>query len=169
MKITKKICKVRKQQKQIDGVFPKEWGKLQKAMSGISLAEYGNDWCYTWCLHFENGVLPIIVRHNNLQVEINEDLFEATQDRSYNNAAYNMSLLNPVWVNVYAKSEGSCITYCRGSKVVEKVGYTQAMNLLTPWNGGAFLPATDKFDFVISNELLEVFVQENLVGIWRHG
>lgn len=169
MKITKKICKVRNQHKQIEGVFPKEWGKLQSAVGGISLNESGNDWCYTWCLHFENGVLPIIVKYSNLQIYVNRDLFEYTQDHSYNGSAYNQSLLHPIWVNVYAKREGSVITYCRGSSVIEKVGYMQAMNLLTPWNNGAFLQATDKFDFVINNEFFDVYVQGELIGRWRHG
>jgi Tfp pilus assembly protein PilV len=154
-----------------DPFFPKEWGKVEEVRQLHSLDADGNGGIDTWCMYFSNGyVLPVPVRNDAPQYDFK--LVEKTSDKSYNGAAFNQSLAAPKWVPVYGKREGSCITYSRGSNVVEKVGYTRAMSLKRGWNNEgnhAFVcEISPRYTFHMENGVFTAYHNGKKMGSWTY-
>lgn len=154
-----------------DPFFPKEWGKIEEVRQLHSLDADGNGGIDTWCMYFSNGyVLPVPVKNDAPVYDFK--VVEKTADKSYNGAAFNQSLAAPKWVPVYGKREGSCITYSRGSNVVEKVGYTRAMSLRNGWNNEgnhAFVcEISPRYSFKMENGVFTAFHNDKKIGSWTY-
>lgn len=77
--------------------FPKQWGELLSVVETISQTENRNSHVYVWSLRFENGVLPVILREDQVYPNFDFSLFEYYPESSINSAVYNT--LSQNWVN----------------------------------------------------------------------
>lgn len=101
----------------IQTFFPKRWGELQKVEQTYSQNEDKNDYVYTWSMHFENGILPVILGKNATTPKFDFTLFETIGDDEINSAVYNPEDLK--WLNATASDEEEymCWKYLRNNVV----------------------------------------------------
>ena len=83
-----------------DSDFPKEWGKFVACKFTVAPDENRKTWVYTWSMHFENGTLPVVVRKNASEAEINQSYFTSETDSRLNGGYYLKS--KKAWVNTIA-------------------------------------------------------------------
>ncbi len=130
--------------------FPAEWGKFAKAVCTVAADETGNDWVYTWSLHFEKGTLPVVIRKDDSSASIDESLFEYITNSDFNGGVY-----KDKWVNSVAKDHNTYMQWCDGDNVVLKsIDYRTSRQM--GWNNGTQSVFTDAFVFSVSNNVLTI-------------
>lgn len=72
--------------------FPEEWGRFLSIKFSMTRSVNRREYAYGWCLHFENGELPIIVGYKDTKVSFNRKYFHTTIHRNYDSASYIKSL-----------------------------------------------------------------------------
>lgn len=80
--------------------FPKEWGKFVDCKFTVAPDENRKNWVYTWSLHFEHGTLPVVVRRNANEAEINQSYFTSETDSRLNGGYYTKA--SKKWLNTIA-------------------------------------------------------------------
>lgn len=72
----------------VESDFPEEWGRFLTIKFSMTRSVNRREYAYAWCLHFENGELPIIVGYKDTKVSFNKKYFHATIHRNYDSASY---------------------------------------------------------------------------------
>lgn len=93
--------------------FPREWGKFTRAYCTLAVNEEHSDWLYGCSLHFENGVLPVVVGQNGTDIIVDKTLYEAGASDALNSVYY--SSTSGKWVNAAAADEESVMIWRNGS------------------------------------------------------
>ena len=77
--------------------FPEQWGELKYVVETVSQNEDRNGHMYIWSLHFENGILPVILTEDQVYPNFDFSLFEYYAEDLINSAVYNT--VSKKWVN----------------------------------------------------------------------
>lgn len=136
--------------------FPADWGKFVKATATVSCNEDVKDWIYTWSLHFENGTLPVVVRRNANEPEINTNYFEAITDSRFNGGSY----VNGKWVNSIASDESNFMLWTSHEDKVFRM-FTYPTATAWKWNNGKNTVYTDEFNFELKNDGKVLVITKN--------
>ncbi len=102
--------------------FPPVWGRLLDAKQTVSNNVDHNGFVYVWSLHFEQGVLPVVVVAGSKRPEWHFEYFEYTSNHDYNSATY----LNGTWVNTIASDQFTQMTWGRGTQELANKDYSFA-------------------------------------------
>lgn len=153
------------------GDFPAEWGKILGV--GYGGDEYGidgratctpnekrDDWLYAWSIHFENGVLGVLVGKEADAVSIDQSLFEYDGWTKSNTVYYDNS---QSWHNAYGGDGGSTYGWYRIiSGVMSRIGSSLVSTYAKlGWNNGTNSIWTDVFTFEVQNNGKMLVVNKN--------
>jgi len=129
--------------------FPREWGKFLRGYCTLTLDATDKDWLYVWSLHFENGVLPVIVGKDASAVDIDESLYEEGASSSCNSASYK----NSAWINSIAADGDSVMSWesSAGARL-NSILYSTASLMGWP-NNSVF---TNVYEFSLSGNSLRI-------------
>lgn len=112
--------------------FPPEWGRLYEAKQTNTNNIKHNGSVYVWSLHFEKGVLPVIVQSGSTP-DWNFQYFEYTSEHEYNSASY----VDGTWVNTIASDQFTQMTWNRGN--VEKANKDYSIAESQRWDEGRMI------------------------------
>lgn len=112
--------------------FPPEWGRLYEAKQTNTNNVKHNGSVYVWSLHFEKGVLPVIVQSGSTP-DWNQRYFEYTSNHDYNSASY----VDGTWVNSIASDQFTMMTWNRGN--VEKGNKDYSIAESQNWDEGRMI------------------------------
>ena len=133
--------------------FPDEWGKFVDCKFTVAPDESRKTWVYTWSIHFEKGTLPVVVRKNASEAEINQSYFTSETNSRFNGGYYNKSA--QAWVNTIASDEKAWMEWLNNSGKNEG---NMAYSTATAWgwdngaqNNGHPSVFTDRFTAKITN------------------
>ncbi len=104
--------------------FPPEWGKLLEALQTVSNNKTHDGYVYTWSLHFEEGVLPVVVIPGSTRPDWEFSYFEYTSNKDFNSGTYNPE--DGTWYNTIAKDKAAHMTWSRDSKEKANKAYKEA-------------------------------------------
>ena len=88
------------------GSFPADWGNLNEIKESIAYNEKMTGFVSVLSYHFDNGVLPVIVRPDSDILEYDLDLFEYKTSSTILYEKYNSAFFDPrtkTWVNAWAE------------------------------------------------------------------
>ena len=88
------------------GSFPADWGNLNEIKESITYNEKMTGFVSVLSYHFDNGVLPVIVRPDSDILEYDLDLFEYKTSSTILYERYNSAFFDvrsKVWVNAWAE------------------------------------------------------------------
>jgi hypothetical protein len=92
--------------------FPPEWGSLYEAKQTLSNDRNHKKFVYIWSLHFEKGVLPVVVTPGS-SPDWHFEYFEYTSDHSFNSAVWQKD--EKTWVNAVASDPRAHMLWSRNS------------------------------------------------------
>lgn len=131
----------------VDYEFDEKYVKFTKGIITCTLNQDKTDWLYGLSLHFENGVLPIIISKNMSNISIDESLYEENAIDKINSVFYNNS-----WKNSVAEDYNHYMLWSDNRNVgawyMLKYSNAQQMN----WNNGKNTVYVDEFTANILND-----------------
>lgn len=116
------VIRVKEATPEEETFFPPVWGRLLEAKQTVSNNVDHNGFVYVWSLHFEQGVLPVVVVSNSKRPEWHFEYFEYTSIHEYNSGTY----LNGTWVNTIASDQFTQMTWGRGNQELANKDYSIA-------------------------------------------
>jgi len=93
--------------------FPPEWGSLLSAKQTLSNSRNHDSYVYVWSLHFEKGVLPVIIPAGDTSPNWHFEYFEYTSNHEYNSAVWQKD--KNTWVNAVASDPRNMMLWSRNS------------------------------------------------------
>lgn len=131
--------------------FPREWGDLLEAKQTVSNNMSHDGFVYIWSLHFEKGVLPVVVKSGARVPSWAFEYFEYT-NKDFNSATYQEA--ENVWINTVASDQVSQMTWSRDGKEKANKDYNIAKS--QNWDEGHVInrhasTSTSRYDLQVSN------------------
>ncbi len=147
--------------------FPKPWGKLLEVKQTVSNNAKHNGFVYIWSLHFEKGVLPVVVQSYS-SPDWNFEYFEYTSDHSYNSG----TCVDGVWINTVASDQYTQMTWSRGNTERANQDYMIAMS--QNWDEGHMVDGhcstqTSRYDLKVNDGRLTATdtYSGSYLGSWK--
>jgi hypothetical protein len=143
--------------------FPKEWGSLLEARQTVSNNAKHDGFVYIWSLHFEQGVLPVVVISGSDVPQYHFEYFEYTSDHSYNSA----TCIDGVWINTVASDTYTQMTWNRGNTERANKDYLIAKS--QNWDEGHLVNGhcstqTSRYDLKVVNGML--YATDTYTGVY---
>lgn len=132
--------------------FPPEWGNLLEAKQTVSNNMSHDGFVYIWSLHFEKGVLPVVVYSGETSPYWVFKYFEYTSNTDFNSATYQEA--ENFWINTVASDQVSQMTWSRDGKEKANKDYNIAKS--QNWDEGHVVnrhasTSTSRYDLQVSN------------------
>ena len=132
--------------------FPREWGDLLEVKQTVSNNMSHDGFVYIWSLHFEKGVLPVVVKSGARVPSWAFEYFEYTSNHDFNSATYQEA--ENVWINTIASDQVSQMTWSRDGKEKANKDYKNAKS--QNWDEGHFVnghcsTSTSRYNLQVSD------------------
>jgi hypothetical protein len=146
-----------------DTFFPKEWGTLLEAKETVSNNIKHDGFVYVWSLHFEKGVLPVVVISGSEVPQWHFEYFEYTSDHTYNSGTY----VDGTWINTVALDTYTQMTWSRGGKERANKDYLHAKS--QNWDEGRTVDGhcsvnTSRYDLKVKDGML--YATDTYTGVY---
>jgi len=146
-----------------DTFFPKEWGTLLEVKQTVSNNIKHDGFVYIWSLHFEKGVLPVVVISGSEVPQWHFEYFEYTSDHTYNSGTY----VDGTWINTVALDTYTQMTWSRGGKERANKDYLHAKS--QNWDEGRTVDGhcsvnTSRYDLKVKDGML--YATDTYTGVY---